>query len=1121
MNMKSHEHRRSIALASAVTLTLLSAQSLAQQSSRSDGTLDEVVVTGSLIQGTPEDSALPVEVITFEDLQALGRPSNVDLLKTLSEVGQVAGEANRANFYPIGAATVNLRNLGARFTTVIFNGRRFPEQYSVLTGRFNNIAWIPNAAIGRVEVLKEGGAVTYGADAVGGVVNYITRKDFDGLELNADYRYIDDSDGDYTADLLWGTTFDRGNVLVAAGYQHRSELLATDREWSQRPFLENPAHWTAGGSPGSYVLQARTTPTTYTSITPNVLVPPTSIARYQGNLQMSSTGVIRDPNCTALGGFAGWSATPSPVCYFNQAQLERLVQEEDSYQVYSELNFNLTDSLSFHGEALYYRLNIPDITIGFPGGDVAAWPLIAGATPGTVTRQTVGLAQTPGFVVSGRNPAVANLLSSYGSAFTAPQIAALTSTGRVGLVQGTWRPFGAGGTPDFDVQENTTDMYRVTAGLKGSLPEFWGTSFKWDVAATYTRVEDRREAQDILIDKLQAALNGFGGPDCNGIEAGQPGSTCSWFNPFSSAIASNAYSGAANPGFVPSLANDPSLVRWLYQPISLERIYENYVLDAVVSGDTPWDLPGGPLAVAFGTQFRWSGERTDLDDLSDRDVTPCATVGVTNCAEGIRTGPFVFTRPSTVFGTTLETNRRYPVAAVFFEAHLPIWDTIDVQLAARYEKFYSDVTEVDNDVFVPAGAIKWQPLNWLALRTSFGKTFSQVNPPEDDGPIISNSAAIARFGGVGGGASGVTWTQANYDNVDVKPENGEYMNFGLLLNTGPFNASIDYFDIRVGDYSRTLTAAGVVTALVDPSTPTGADALINCSSPLLSPQDALGGLPFVQLNQACVQGATTLSAMNGGRVNYFGGVQQTNSGELKTTGIDFSASYAFDNVFGGELRPSIDFTYNLEWELDDFIVAGVPIAPGYDGIGYQNQSTGRLLIGVPEWRGTLGLNYRHGRHSLNILGRFIPSLENEDPTEFDASNDQNANIGDGAGAVTSGTTTAAATCTVPASGLTSDLGQVPVGAGSGTRGGASPGVANTVGFCPGQNTAVLSGQEVDDFVTVDLVYRLELPAQTVLSLSVYNLTDEEPSFSRGRLSYDAGFGSPLQRNFKLGLSKRF
>src|SRR5688572_27580549 len=217
--------RTRLSLAAAVSLTLASAQLQAKDALE----LEEVIVTGSFIRGTPEDSAMPVEVVSFEEIQNMGRPSNLDLIKTMSESGGVAGENNRVNFYPIGAATINLRSLGSRFTTVVFNGRRFPEQFSVNTGRFNNIAWIPNAAIGSVETLKAGGGATYGADAVAGVVNYVTRKNFEGLELNADYRYIEDSDGDYNADMLWGHNFGAGgDILVSLSYQHRSTLHTRD-----------------------------------------------------------------------------------------------------------------------------------------------------------------------------------------------------------------------------------------------------------------------------------------------------------------------------------------------------------------------------------------------------------------------------------------------------------------------------------------------------------------------------------------------------------------------------------------------------------------------------------------------------------------------------------------------------------------------------------------------------------------------------------------------------------------------------------------------------------------------------------------------------------------------------
>src|SRR5437762_1522228 len=102
--------------------------------------VSEVVVTGSFIAGTPEDAAIPVQAVTLQDLRETGSPSNLDLIKTLSEIGSVAGEANRLNAFAIGAESVNLRSVSSSRTVVVFNGRRLLEQYSASVGRFNNVA---------------------------------------------------------------------------------------------------------------------------------------------------------------------------------------------------------------------------------------------------------------------------------------------------------------------------------------------------------------------------------------------------------------------------------------------------------------------------------------------------------------------------------------------------------------------------------------------------------------------------------------------------------------------------------------------------------------------------------------------------------------------------------------------------------------------------------------------------------------------------------------------------------------------------------------------------------------------------------------------------------------------
>src|SRR5262249_2917822 len=158
-------------------------------------------------------------------LQQQGSPSMVQLIKTLPATsGGAVGESNRFLGTAAGSATVNLRGFGAARTLVLMNGRRMATvpTATTLPGSVD-INLIPTAALGSIEVLKDGAAATYGSDAVAGVVNFITRRDLDGIEANAQYSEIRDSDGDYNGSLAWGKKLDNGNVLVTMGYRRRSE----------------------------------------------------------------------------------------------------------------------------------------------------------------------------------------------------------------------------------------------------------------------------------------------------------------------------------------------------------------------------------------------------------------------------------------------------------------------------------------------------------------------------------------------------------------------------------------------------------------------------------------------------------------------------------------------------------------------------------------------------------------------------------------------------------------------------------------------------------------------------------------------------------------------------------
>ncbi|MGZ6014016.1 MAG: TonB-dependent receptor plug domain-containing protein, partial [Caulobacteraceae bacterium] len=194
-------------------------------------TVEEVVVTGSFIAGTPKDAALPVDVIRAEDLQKQGSPTVVELIKALPSSSGVYGDANQFGAGRTeGSASINLRTLGQSRTLVLINGRRMVTS-AAGTNPFVDLNTIAPAAIGRLEVLKDGAAATYGSDAIGGVVNFITRKNLNGFEVGGDYSFIDGSDGDYNTRAAYGWQGDKSDIMIAAGYSHRSVLPTTARDF--------------------------------------------------------------------------------------------------------------------------------------------------------------------------------------------------------------------------------------------------------------------------------------------------------------------------------------------------------------------------------------------------------------------------------------------------------------------------------------------------------------------------------------------------------------------------------------------------------------------------------------------------------------------------------------------------------------------------------------------------------------------------------------------------------------------------------------------------------------------------------------------------------------------------
>lgn len=194
-------------------------------------TLDAVTVTGSHIKGAQVSGVGPVSVISAEEIKASGAASVEVLLQRMPASAGFAG--NQTNSYWTsdgwGTAQVNLRGIGVTRTLVLMNGRRIVNGG---TGANNavDLNMIPISMIERIEVLKDGASALYGADAVAGVVNIITKKGFEGSELGLKYGETSRGDGeDMSADFTYGTRGERGSMMFGVSWSEGGDVPMASR----------------------------------------------------------------------------------------------------------------------------------------------------------------------------------------------------------------------------------------------------------------------------------------------------------------------------------------------------------------------------------------------------------------------------------------------------------------------------------------------------------------------------------------------------------------------------------------------------------------------------------------------------------------------------------------------------------------------------------------------------------------------------------------------------------------------------------------------------------------------------------------------------------------------------
>ncbi len=233
-------------LPAGIALALAPAFASAQEA-KGTTDLDRISVTGSRIRGASVETQQPILTMTRESLEKQGFSSVADVLNNLTSAGSpaISRSESLASGENVGGYYVDIRNLGAQRTLVLMNGKRL----GATTAGYQDLSQIPMSAVERIEILKDGASSIYGSDAIAGVVNVITRKNFDGGEANVYVGQYGKGDGDTeTYSMTLGARGERGSLTLSAEYSKQDPVWAKDR-WYSRDGSLGPNSTSATWSP--------------------------------------------------------------------------------------------------------------------------------------------------------------------------------------------------------------------------------------------------------------------------------------------------------------------------------------------------------------------------------------------------------------------------------------------------------------------------------------------------------------------------------------------------------------------------------------------------------------------------------------------------------------------------------------------------------------------------------------------------------------------------------------------------------------------------------------------------------------------------------------------------------
>jgi iron complex outermembrane recepter protein len=844
-------------------------QEAVQQEAAAEG--EDIVVTGTLIRNPNLESSTPVNVTTSDAIELKQSNLAEEVLRELPGVVPSIGSAvNNGNG---GASFVDLRGLGSNRNIVLLDGHRLVPSGLAGTVDLNNI---PLALVERVDSLTGAAVTTYGADAITGVVNFITRRDFAGAELAASEQITEKGDGNFMrADLTLGANFDddRGNAVLSIGYQESDPVYQSDRDFS--PFSISSY---TGGESGS----GTTVPSRFTGarpLIPGTCTPNTNPAVANGGVKQINWG---DGAGCATGGAVG------TYHFFNFNPYNIFQTPFTRYNIFGQAHYELSDAVEVYARGLFSKNNVKTIIApsGSFGGSVNI-NLNNPFLPATLRNQ---------FCAFDVNPRA----DIYTPRFSPAECAA--GAAATGPGDPNYRVIGLGGFVPFDVNNDgvigpsegynpnpavglgrratevgprisdfNTIIFDSRVGARGPLT----STVDWDVSGAYGESQATQTLQNYTLQsrwRAGALVNGtIDNPTCL-TQPGQP--ACVPIDMFG-----------------PEGSITPEMADFLNESSTTTVKTSLGQLRGLISGDLGFALPSAtqPVSFALGTEFRkyTAQQRSDLLAKTAGELG-----GAGGAAPDIDGGYAVYEGYAELVAPIVEDK--------------PGFESLTLEAGIRYSRYEVDGADVRNETWTWKAGGSWEPGFGLKLRGNYsravrapnllelyfpptvGLTNLAVDPCSGSAPLTNadlRAICLAQGAPLGtiGSIANPTAAQANilnFGSVNLKPEKANTWTVGAVFVPEflpKFSMSVDYYNIVIKDVIGVARPGDLINACfgdITPASATDPDCTVIRRNPIT------GGLDG---DPAITQGL-------------FGPI--TNQGELFTDGVDLIANYKTDVGFG-------------------------------------------------------------------------------------------------------------------------------------------------------------------------------------------------------------------------------